>query len=269
MEEISELTYPTYIYEGIKKYICEICNTDFDDLSSLKSHISYIHESKLKYHKCDLCDKSFDQEYDLKKHTLYIHEDLQNYEKINKLETLDSLNDDVVEKNKCDIAFSITAPNLDTDLVQVFGTIDESSSMDSFEDEIVGKELQSESNISCFPEDTKNYQGHKCNKSFGNQKDELEEHLKNHKEVKRKKYTCDICGKYFSDLKRHISCVHNHLKNYQCDMCHKAFGQLAHLKDHITIVHKGVKNYKCDKAFGLDLLICRVFDLPRKNGKCH
>ena len=65
----------------------------------------------------------------------------------------------------------------------------------------------------------------------------------------KKMLACNHCPKEFptpSKLKRHVSQIHEGIKNYQCDRCDRAFGELCKLKKHVSIVHEGLKNYQCD-----------------------
>ena len=67
------------------------------------------------------------------------------------------------------------------------------------------------------------------------------------KQAKKKKSDiCKFCKKTFCgkiNLKKHIECVHEKLKNYTCDLCHRSFGRKAHLKRHSC---KKLKNTKTE-----------------------
>lgn len=73
----------------------------------------------------------------------------------------------------------------------------------------------------------------------------------NKEESVKKMLACNHCHKEFptpSKLKRHVSQIHEGIKNYQCDRCDRAFGELCKLKKHVSIVHEGQKNYQCDRC---------------------
>jgi len=69
------------------------------------------------------------------------------------------------------------------------------------------------------------------------------------------KLTCEICEKVFStksNLKTHISTIHDKQKKYECEHCNKEFGQKGNLNYHISSVHLKQKKYECEhcnKAF--------------------
>ena len=95
---------------------------------------------------------------------------------------------------------------------------------------------------------------HICDKEF----EELEAHfVATHEfdDTSNNQHQCTSCGKLFSgavNLKKHISTVHEGLKNYKCESCDKSFSYSGHLKRHILTVHEGHKDYKCQscaKAF--------------------
>ena len=64
--------------------------------------------------------------------------------------------------------------------------------------------------------------------------------------MKKDYYKCESCGKSFSqttNLKRHITSVHEDPKDYKCKSCDKSFSQEHRLKKHIEKVHEGYKDY--------------------------
>ena len=53
-------------------------------------------------------------------------------------------------------------------------------------------------------------------------------------------HKCDLCNKGFSSkdrLRRHVTTVHEKLKNYKCTYCETAYGQKGDLNRHIRKVH--------------------------------
>ena len=72
------------------------------------------------------------------------------------------------------------------------------------------------------------------------------------KEMKKRSFKCDICGKRFqksSNRDRHYETVHCKQKNYQCHICEKVFGRADNLARHKQ-VHKDDPNLSTKSEFG-------------------
>lgn len=64
-----------------------------------------------------------------------------------------------------------------------------------------------------------------------------------------KTYQCKICGTSFaikSNLKRHISTVHEDRRQYMCRICGMSFGLKQNLDTHIQAKHEKKRPYHCD-----------------------
>jgi uncharacterized Zn-finger protein len=64
---------------------------------------------------------------------------------------------------------------------------------------------------------------------------------------------CDYSAFQHINLRRHIECVHEKLKEHQCNICQKSFGLKGSLSKHIEVVHERKKPFKCNlcrKMFG-------------------
>mmetsp|Transcript_25106 Transcript_25106/g.36182 ORF Transcript_25106/g.36182 Transcript_25106/m.36182 type:complete len:439 (-) Transcript_25106:156-1472(-) len=60
--------------------------------------------------------------------------------------------------------------------------------------------------------------------------------------------TCPHCGRMFSrkyEMQRHVSAVHERVKNFGCDRCGKFFALKQNLISHIEEVHEGKKDAVC------------------------
>lgn len=70
------------------------------------------------------------------------------------------------------------------------------------------------------------------------------------KSVKKYSYTyhgvCDTCGKFFSDVKEHISRMHKKEKRFKCKICEKSFRKRHELASHFMIRHTQSKEHTCD-----------------------
>ena len=65
------------VHEGLKPYQCDKCDYKAALKTTLKEHISSIHEGGA--HKCHLCDKGFACKFNLKLHVTTVHEKLKNH----------------------------------------------------------------------------------------------------------------------------------------------------------------------------------------------
>ena len=73
-------------------------------------------------------------------------------------------------------------------------------------------------------------------------------HIGTFRKKPEKSHECDECKKKFTssaDLKRHVSSVHNDVRNDICEQCGMAFLHWHSLKKHIETVHEMVRNYAC------------------------
>lgn len=75
-------------------------------------------------------------------------------------------------------------------------------------------------------------------------------HMKNHEQIHKglKPYECDLCQKRYTNqtnLDRHIRVTHQNEKKYTCQECGKCFSQLATLRQHHA-VHTTERNFSCD-----------------------
>jgi len=62
---------------------------------------------------------------------------------------------------------------------------------------------------------------------------------------------CNRCGRKFKrryDLRRHITTVHDKVRNFRCDTCDLSFLQRAHLNEHVSSVHEKLRDIKCPKC---------------------
>ena len=60
------------MHEKIKRHNCELCKSEFYNITDLKRHRKRIHE-KLKNHKCDLCDYASIEAIDVTYHMARVH----------------------------------------------------------------------------------------------------------------------------------------------------------------------------------------------------
>ncbi|PYH87426.1 hypothetical protein BO71DRAFT_489581 [Aspergillus ellipticus CBS 707.79] len=61
------------------------------------------------------------------------------------------------------------------------------------------------------------------------------EHMKRHDPRWRRSYPCSICGRGFgrkTDLKRHVDCIHYHVRKFGCEQCGQGYGRQDTLSRH-------------------------------------
>mmetsp|Transcript_9 Transcript_9/g.28 ORF Transcript_9/g.28 Transcript_9/m.28 type:complete len:452 (+) Transcript_9:42-1397(+) len=79
------------------------------------------------------------------------------------------------------------------------------------------------------------------------------------------KMECHICGAKFSrkyEVRRHISMVHEAVKNHKCDICGRAFALKQHLNSHIDGVHRKRRDFFCETcgmAFATEAKVSRHY----------
>ena len=61
-------------------------------------------------------------------------------------------------------------------------------------------------------------------------------------------YTILIIDDIFrpNHLKRHVTLVHEGVKDHKCEMCGKAFSMKVNMERHISQVHEGKKDHTCE-----------------------
>eukprot|EP00188_Purpureofilum_apyrenoidigerum_P000360 Plantae.Rhodophyta-Purpureofilum_apyrenoidigerum.ctg11547.p1 GENE.Plantae.Rhodophyta-Purpureofilum_apyrenoidigerum.ctg11547~~Plantae.Rhodophyta-Purpureofilum_apyrenoidigerum.ctg11547.p1 ORF type:complete len:470 (-),score=70.16 Plantae.Rhodophyta-Purpureofilum_apyrenoidigerum.ctg11547:55-1431(-) len=65
------------------------------------------------------------------------------------------------------------------------------------------------------------------------------------------KAECHICGAKFSrkyEVRRHVTMVHEAVKNFICDICGRAFALKQHLTSHIDGVHNKKRDFLCESC---------------------
>lgn len=66
---------------------------------------------------------------------------------------------------------------------------------------------------------------------------------------KERRFVCEQCGCAFgmrSNLKRHISTVHEQRRIFRCELCGAAFGLKQNLCTHVRVKHLKVRAFECE-----------------------
>lgn len=69
--------------------------------------------------------------------------------------------------------------------------------------------------------------------------------------LKKRVFPCPQCGFVFkmrSNLKRHISTVHEDRRTFVCDICQMSFGLKQNLVTHVRVKHERSRPFVCDKC---------------------
>ncbi|XP_058462004.1 zinc finger protein 595-like [Malaya genurostris] len=86
----------------------------------------------------------------------------------------------------------------------------------------------------------------KCCPICGKFVSQLSKHLPTHSDVKR--YTCAHCSKQFTHdttLRKHIRSIHLKIKLYNCEHCSESFTDRSSQRYHVLAKHKATRNYIC------------------------
>lgn len=76
---------------------------------------------------------------------------------------------------------------------------------------------------------------------------QLSKHLPMHSGVKR--HACSYCSKQFAHdttLRKHVNSVHLKIKKYQCEHCPDTFTDRSSLRYHDVVKHQDSKNFTCN-----------------------
>lgn len=87
----------------------------------------------------------------------------------------------------------------------------------------------------------------RCNASFQSPQ-ALRKHTTSTHDTPKKRFTCDICDRWFSmrfHLKNHMA-THEGQKNFECTSCSKRYTNQGNLDRHVRVFHNKLKGYACD-----------------------
>ena len=236
---IDQDSVETDCYEGIR-HQCPLCNANFVQKQSLKSHIRAVHEEMKplqfhsvegKRHQCLLCNSNFVKKQSLKSHIITVHEEKKP---LNQCQLCDS---SFVMKKSLKSHINIVHEGKKPLQFHSF----------EFKKDYESKQKSSKKSYSCD----------QCKKHF-TKAFNLQQHI-NGVHLKIKAFKCEyencefICSQK-QNLKQHISGVHEHseqLKLFACEDCDQIFKKMNHLKVHKEAVHDGIKHHceNCTKSF--------------------
>lgn len=103
---------------------------------------------------------------------------------------------------------------------------------------------------------------------------DVDEDSKNNKPSQKKGKNCPICGKFVSQLSKHLP-MHSSIKRHACSYCGKQFAHDTTLRKHVNSVHLKIKKYRCEHCSETftDRSSLRYHDVVKhkdtKNFTCH
>ncbi|XP_013391983.1 uncharacterized protein LOC106160035 [Lingula anatina] len=193
-----------------RRYLCGLCSYETGEVADMHKHVRSEHEDA---YKCLFCGRIGTSEYDLKRHLQTIHQDHPEFD---------------IKKSAEEPPGSMQCPRCtfttNVDKILFYHTL-----LDHYEK---GKTV------------TRHYQCTQCQYSSNNIGN-LRAHIG--RKHPTEKHLCNICGKEFgfdSDLKEHISVVHQKDNCCVCDLCGKEFASRRYLQAHLKR-HLGIKNHAC------------------------
>ena len=186
-----------------KKFQCSSCDSSYTRKSHLKAHINAFHEGK--GFNCNVCGKIFKDSYNLNRHVTSMHENKKNFH--------------------CQLCPKTYAELRDLN-----------------------------KHISVYHQNDGKYKCEFCEMEFPFLRDK-NQHLFNIHQIivppleetsndeTKEKFECQYCQKLFSkksNMKSHISIVHDGVKNFTCNECGSAFARNFDYKRHLISVHSAI-----------------------------
>ena len=219
---IKKMPRPIKIKENVI-HKCDLCNKVLANSSSLKQHITNVHEG-LRLFQCDLCGKSFKMKCYLKEHIKAIHEESDEYKCVHcgkLIRSKGGLKEHIISVHE----------NLKNFACDVCGKFYKSE-LQLKKHKTTVHITQREMKKIC------NFCGYACATASL-----LTTHIRRNHTERTKDFQCDLCEKAFYEVKvlnLHKKRVHEGIRNYICKICGKTFKQDHHLKNHTRGVHEGV-----------------------------
>ena len=226
------------VHEKKFRCFCQICNKSYSTTFNLKKHISLIHEktsisdektskSVMKM-QCEICNKNFSRKDSIMKHMKATHDKIKNFQ----CEFCDRMFD---RKDKLN------------EHIRVHTGVRDYKCKFCEKDYVLKKHLIV--HIKRCHNKTKN-NCEICLKEFPSIRS-LRAHSKmNHSESLTEATKCDVCGKYFYNVKEHMV-IHQEGNEIECDICGRSY---LFLEEHMKTQHKERPKTKCEKCGKLFLI---------------
>ena len=222
----------TSVHPEEKIYSCSLCNSKFQTLTGLNTHVFNRHERKVTDKGCSFCGKEFASKIDLKNHITTEHREKR------------------YECSKCDASYLYQKTLMDHIEKVHEGKKHQCTTCG----EIFESMFRLETHIAFKHDRSKLFECPSCKNVYTTNK-KLKHHVAyTHEKVSG--HLCPDCGKNFqfqNILRDHILVVHEG-KKYHCELCTKTFNHKSGLQSHISQIHKGnkpppVKCSQCEKVF--------------------
>eukprot|EP00092_Neocalanus_flemingeri_P019471 GFUD01021094.1.p1 GENE.GFUD01021094.1~~GFUD01021094.1.p1 ORF type:complete len:574 (+),score=138.69 GFUD01021094.1:68-1789(+) len=209
-------------HEGLKPYVCDVCNKEFDNKSTFFNHKkSHLDESNKSV--CDVCGGHYKDA-----HVLKVHVQTQHL-MVEKPFTCDVCGD----KFKTKGSLKIHSSKHEEDRAFVC----DECGFQTKNKWLLKAHIKTHKTV-------KDFQCPHCPKTF-NFQFILDKHIRIH--TNERPFPCETCGTSFVSgihLRRHQKSVHKTVRDFVCNICSAPFKRLSELKRHI-ILHSNERPFEC------------------------
>lgn len=213
-----------------EEHLCTVCNKPFSSASALKVHKETIHD-KIRNFKCPSCEEIFNKKTNMQTHYRRVHEGLE------------------VRRLQCDICDKrfLCPSELRKHVERVHLKVRSNEISCPICGKPFGDLRDMKVHLSAVHNKDTEYPCPECKMVFYRLNDMVNHKRRMHGGDRVRTHLCPTCGKGFcskSDLRTHISVVHEDIRKHVCDICDKAFKVASHLTYHKR-KHTGETPFQC------------------------
>ncbi|XP_071522041.1 uncharacterized protein [Panulirus ornatus] len=213
-----------------EEHFCTVCNKSFSSASAMKVHRETIHD-KIRNFKCPGCEEIFNKKTNMQTHYRRVHEGLE------------------VRRLHCDICDKgfLSPSELRKHVERVHLKVRSNEISCPICGKPFGDLRDMKVHLSAVHNKDIKYPCPDCKMVFYRLNDMVNHKRRMHGGNEVRTHLCPTCGKGFcskSDLRTHISVVHEDIRKHICDICDKAFKVASHLTYHKRR-HTGETPFQC------------------------